>query len=211
MTIVDKIIQLGMALNIWCYARVDTVKPENLGKMKKAGINWLALGIETANPKVRNGAKKCMKTKDIKDVVRRIQDKGIRVIENYIFGLPDDSFITMEETLQMAIDLNCEFANFYSAMAYPGSRLYDIAISNRWELPKEWHGFSQHSYDTTPLPTKYLSAKDVLKFRDNSFHRYFNNEVYLEMIEDKFGQVVKNHIIQMSSVKLKRKLLENIN
>ena len=209
MTIVDKIIQLGMALNIWCYARVDTVKPENLGKMKKAGINWLALGIETANPKVRNGAKKCMKTKDIKDVVRRIQDEGIRVIGNYIFGLPDDSFVTMEETLQMAIDLNCEFANFYSAMAYPGSRLYDIAIRNRWELPKEWHGFSQHSYDTLPLPTKYLSAKDVLKFRDDSFHRYFENATYIEMIEEKFGQVVKNHVVRMASVRLKRKLLEN--
>lgn len=209
MAIVDKIIQLKIVLNIWCYSRVDTIKPENLRKMKKAGINWLALGIETANPEVRNGAKKCMKTKDIKDVVRRIQDKGIRVIGNYIFGLPDDSFITMEETLQMAIDLNCEFANFYSAMAYPGSRLYDIAIGNGWELPKEWHGFSQHSYHTLPLPTKYLSAKDVLKFRDDSFHRYFNNEVYLEMIEDKFGAIVKNHIIQMSSVKLKRKLFED--
>lgn len=209
MPIVDKIIQLKIVLNIWCYARVDTIKSENLGKMKKAGINWLALGIETANPEVRNGAKKCMKTKDIKYVVRRIQDEGIRVIGNYIFGLPDDSSVTMEETLQMAIDLNCEFANFYSAMAYPGSRLYDIAISNRWELPKEWHGFSQHSYHTLPLPTKYLSAKDVLKFRDDSFHRYFNNAVYLEMIEDKFGQVIKNHIIRMSSVKLKRKLFEN--
>jgi radical SAM superfamily enzyme YgiQ (UPF0313 family) len=41
MTIVDLLIQRGYELNIWAYARVDTVKPENLQKMKKAGIDWL--------------------------------------------------------------------------------------------------------------------------------------------------------------------------
>ncbi|MEI6705376.1 MAG: radical SAM protein, partial [Deltaproteobacteria bacterium] len=56
MAIVDGIIARGLDLNIWVYARVDTVKPENLAKMKQAGINWLALGIESANPDVRDGA-----------------------------------------------------------------------------------------------------------------------------------------------------------
>ena len=48
--------------------------------MKKAGINWLALGIESANPMVRDGASKRMKVCDIKNVVRSIQSEGIRVI-----------------------------------------------------------------------------------------------------------------------------------
>ncbi|MFQ5788246.1 MAG: B12-binding domain-containing radical SAM protein, partial [Thermodesulfobacteriota bacterium] len=121
MSIVDLIIEKGYDLNIWVYARVDTINPKNLQKMKKAGINWLALGIESANPNVRDGASKKMRVNDIKKVVRTIQEAGIRVIGNYIFGLPEDTNETMRETLNMAIDLNCEFANFYSAMAYPGS------------------------------------------------------------------------------------------
>ena len=31
-------------LNIWAYARVDTIKPSMLALMRKAGIRWLALG-----------------------------------------------------------------------------------------------------------------------------------------------------------------------
>lgn len=208
MAIVDMLVASGYDLNIWAYARVDTIKPENLKKMKKAGINWLALGIESANPDVRNGAEKKMRVADIKNVVRSIQEEGIRVIGNYIFGLPEDTLETMQETLDMAMDLNCEFANFYSAMAYPGSKLYDIAIKEGWELPKEWHGFSQHSYETLPLPTKYLCAKDVLKFRDEAFHKYFENIGYLNMIEKKFGRHVKEHIREMTKTRLKRKLLE---
>ena len=48
----------------------------------------------------------------------------------------------MQDTLDMAIDLNCEFANFYSAMAYPGSKLYLDAIKEGWELPETYVGYS---------------------------------------------------------------------
>lgn len=208
MTIVELLISKGYDLNIWAYARVDTVKTEHLKKMKKAGINWLALGIESANPEVRDGAQKRMRVKDIKNVVQTIQNTGIRVIGNYIFGLPEDTLETMQETLDMAMDLNCEFANFYCAMAYPGSKLYDIAVKKGWKLPEKWHGFSQHSFEMLPLPTKFISAKEVLKFRDTAFHKYFENPLYLSMIEDKFGMKVKEHIQEMTKTRLKRELLD---
>jgi radical SAM superfamily enzyme YgiQ (UPF0313 family) len=209
MTIVDLLLQRDYELNIWAYARVDTVKPENLEKMKKAGINWLALGIESANPDVRDGAGKRMRVKDIKNVVQAIRNEGIRVIGNYIFGLPDDNIKTMQETLDMAVELNCEFVNFYCAMAYPGSKLYDIAIKNKWQLPEKWSGFSQHSYDCLPLPTKYLTVEEVLKFRDDAFQKYFVNPEYLDMIKQKFGERILNHIKEMSSKKLNRKYTSN--
>jgi len=207
MTIVELLIERGYDLNIWAYARVDTVKFANLQKMKKAGINWLALGIESANPDVRDGASKRMRVTDIKEVVRTVQEAGIRVIGNYIFGLPEDTNETMQETLDLAIELNCEFANFYSGMAYPGSQLYEMAVKECWNLPEEWHGYSQHSYETLPLSTKYISAKEVLKFRDEAFNRYYKNQNYLKMIEGKFGKTVREHIQYMTKNKVKRKTL----
>ena len=209
MTIVDKILERDYDLNFWVYARVDTVKAENLEKMKKAGMNWFALGIESANPEVRDGATKRMRENDILKVVRHIQDNGIRVIGNYIFGLPDDNHDTMRQTLDLAKELNCEFGNFYSAMAYPGSRLYEIAVKEKWELPGEWHGFSQHSYETLPLPTKHISAAEVLRFRDDAFHEYFGNPEYLAMVERTFGKKVCDHVKAMSQKRLKRRILES--
>jgi len=208
MTIVDLIIQRGYDLNMWAYARVDSIKFENLDAMKKAGINWLGLGIESANELVRDGVNKRIRKKDVKNVVRRVQDAGIRVGANYIFGLPDDTIDTMQETLDFALEVNTELANMYCAMAYPGSKLYDIAVKEGWALPKEWHGFSQHSYETLPLPTKYLSAKEVLRFRDDAFHNYFESPNYLNMIEEKFGREVVAHVNQILRHKLHRKILK---
>lgn len=204
MAIAELIIQRGYNLNIWAYARVDSIKSENLKKMKIAGINWLALGIESANGLVRAGVNKDIKTKDIKGVIKTIQDNGISVGTNYIFGLPDDTRESMEETLDLALELNTELANFYCAMAYPGSRLYGLAIERGWGLPEEWVGHSQYAKEALPLPTKYLSAKEVLSFRDRAVNRYYTNQRYLDMIEKRFGVEVKEHLRMVAEIKLQR-------
>jgi radical SAM superfamily enzyme YgiQ (UPF0313 family) len=195
-------------LNIWAYARVDTVKPERLSLLRSAGIRWLALGIESGSEHVRDGAEKSLDEDDITGIVRAIQDAGIYVIGNFIFGLPDDDLDTMRQTLNLAKTLNCEFANFYSAMAYPGSPLYASAVEHGWTLPAAWSGYSQHSVDCTPLPTGKISAAEVLRFRDNAFHNYFSSESYLQMVDRQFGPETRRHIEEMASIRLRRQLLE---
>jgi anaerobic magnesium-protoporphyrin IX monomethyl ester cyclase len=200
---------LGPQLNIWAYARVDTVKSHLLDRLRRAGFRWLALGIESGSSYVRDGAGKALRSENIVSIVREIQAADINVIGNYIFGLPDDDLQTMRETLDLALELNCEFANFYSAMAYPGSPLYDQAIEKRWALPDRWSGYSQHSYDCLPLPTQKVSAAEVLRFRDDAFHIYFSSPHYLDMVSRRFGEETRRHIEEMASRRLRRRLLEH--
>ncbi|KMP12504.1 Fe-S osidoreductase [Candidatus Nitromaritima sp. SCGC AAA799-C22] len=206
MRLCDLIIERGYDFNFWAYARVDTVKDRFLEKLKKAGFNWLCLGIESKSKHVRDGAQKGhYNEQDIIDVVRKIQNAGIYIIANYMFGLPDDNYQSMRETLNLSKELNCEWANFYSGMAYPGSKLYDLALQKGWALPEKWHDFSQHSYEQLPLATDHLTAGQVLSFRDTAWQEYFTNPAYLNMVKSKFGQEVFDHINKLTSHKLKRK------
>jgi radical SAM superfamily enzyme YgiQ (UPF0313 family) len=207
MAVCDELIGRNYDLNIWAYARIDTVKPRMLDKLRRAGFRWLALGIESGSEHVRDGAEKSFSQADIISVVRQIQDAGINVIGNFIFGLPDDDVATMQETLDLALELNCEFANFYSAMAYPGSPLYAAAVDKGWELPATWSGYSQHSFDCLPLRTDKISAADVLRFRDQAFDRYFTSKRYLDMATQKFGWDTRSHLEHMARHKLTRKIL----
>lgn len=200
---------LGDLLNIWAYARVDTVKDEYLDRLRNAGFRWLALGIESASKHVRDGVEKGrFGSEEIVRTVRKVQSAGINVIGNYIFGLPDDTLVTMQETLDLALEAKCEFANFYSAMAYPGSKLYPMAIERGWKLPDQWIGYSQHSYETEPLPTETLTGAEVLRFRDHAFKTYFTDPHYLAMIRTRFGDAVVDHIARMVAQPLPRKMLE---
>lgn len=195
-------------LNIWAYARVDTVRENRLDLLRRAGVQWLALGIESESAYVRDGSNKRLKRDDIAEVVRAIQAAGIRVIANYIFGLPDDDLDSMRRTLQMAMDLRTEWANFYSAMAYPGSPLYDEAVRSGWTLPTSWSGYSQHGEDTRPLDTRRVGAATVLKFRDEAFHTYFTSPRFLDDTTRKFGEDAARHVRSMTTRSIRRKLLE---
>ncbi|MBV8716509.1 MAG: cobalamin-dependent protein [Chloroflexi bacterium] len=200
------IVEAGLDLNIWAYARVDTVKQGLLEPLRRAGVTWLALGIESASKHVRDGVEKGrFGSEQIIEVVRSIQSAGINVIGNFIFGLPDDTVDTMQDTLDLALELKCEFANFYSAMAYPGSKLYEMAVDQHWELPETWSGFSQHAYDTLPLRTEAVSAGEVLGFRDHAFQVYFNDPGYLASVRTKFGDATASHIQEMAQKPLPRK------
>jgi len=210
MKLCQLIIDRGYDFNIWCYSRVDTVKERYLETLKKAGVNYLALGIESGNTKVRKDVTKGrFDDVDIRDVVKKIRDSDINVAANYIFGLPEDDHESMRETLDLALEMNTEMANFYSAMAYPGSPLYGIARQESWKLPETYAGYSQHSYETQPLPTKHLSAAEVLAFRDKAWMDYHTNPKFLDLLKEKFGQVAVDETLRSTKIKLKRKILED--
>ena len=202
----DLLIERNHNLNLWVYGRVDTIRPELLRKLKRAGVNWICLGIESGNETVRNSVNKKI-GREIRDVVHQIQANDIHVLGNFMFGLPEDTLATMQDTLRLATELNCEYANFYTVMGYPGSSLYDWAAGNDGHLPESWDGFSQLGYQTRPLPTKHLSAAQVLRFRDEAFFQYHANPAYLEMIDKKFGSLVTQHITKMLAISLRRQLL----
>lgn len=205
----ELIIARGHKFNIWCYSRVDTVREQYLDILKRAGVTYLALGIESGNKAVRKDVTKGkFEDVNIRDVVQKIRDHGINVAANYIFGLPEDDIASMQQTLDLALEMNTEMANFYSAMAYPGSPLYGIAKKEGWKLPSTYAGFSQHSYYTQPLPTKHLKAEQVLEFRDKAWMTYHTNPKFLKLLRDKFGPTAADETIRSTQIKLKRKILE---
>jgi radical SAM superfamily enzyme YgiQ (UPF0313 family) len=130
------------------------------------------------------------------------------VIGNYIFGLPEDDKSSMQMTLDLAMAMNTEEANFYSAMAYPGSPLYGMAQKEGWALPSSYAGFSQHSWEAQPLPTKHLTSQQVLAFRDEAWMKYHTNPKFLELLKSKFGQVAVDETKKSTKIKLKRRILE---
>ena len=77
------------------------------------------------------------------------------------------------------------------------------------EPNKTWHSYAQLGTETRPLPSKYLSSMEILKFRDEAFIKYFRNAKYLTMINEKFGKKVVEHINDMLKIKLERNIIVN--
>lgn len=208
MKICDLIIERGYDFNIWAYSRVDTCKPEYLERLRKAGVKWLALGIENPNTVLRKEVHKGgFKDVRITDIVSEIRSHDMSVMSNYIFGLPVDTHESMKETYQYAVENMTEAVNFYSAMAYPGSPLYNRSLKSEWEIPSSYSGYSQHSYDTLNLRNENLTAAEILAFRDNAWKDFHTNLSYLNLIEMKFGVKARENVERSAQITLKRKIL----
>jgi anaerobic magnesium-protoporphyrin IX monomethyl ester cyclase len=208
MPILENCIEEQYGFNMWTYSRIDTVRPNALETFKKAGVNWLALGVEAGNQIVRQEVSKgSFKEVNIREVCQTIKESDINIISNYIFGFPEDNMDTMQETLNLALELNTEMANMYPCQALPGSPLYHTARQNGWDLPSSFEAFAFLSYESEPMRTKYLSAAEVLKFRDEAFQTYFTSPAYLDVVETRFGATQRKNVEDMTTIRLKRKLL----
>ena len=148
-------------LNIWAYARIDTVTRKMLVAMKRAGINWLAYGFESVKDK-----KFSPRTED---VIKMTEDAGINIIANFMFGLPNTTPDDDIASLEFAKGHLFEWVNFYEAKPYPGSQWYEDSIKDQ-----NWSNYDQYS-------------DSRMKFRDTAFESYFTNPEYLKKIDGKFG------------------------
>jgi len=207
--LINGLIERDLGLRMWAYSRVDTVRAQYLEQFKQAGIQWLALGVEAANQNIRREVSKgSFEEVNIRQVINTVRSAGVNVIANYIFGFPDDTLATMQQTLDLALELNTETANMYPCQALPGSPLYYTAKTNGWKLPDDYAGYAFLSYESQPLPTRHLSAAEVLRFRDQAWHSYFTNPAYLNLVETKFGTEERRNVEDMTKIRLRRKLLE---
>ena len=169
--ICDRLIERRYDLNIWAYARVDTVDQQMLDKMWKAGFNWLGFGFESGSDKVLDTVNKRANLAQAKRVVKMVHDAGINVMGNFILGLESDTIETMNQTMEFAKNLDIEFINLTNFECLPGSPAYR-------EQQKDWDKYSQFS-----------TEKDKMRqFRDEAFNDYFLNPNYLNHIRQKFGE-----------------------
>lgn len=197
-------------LKMWAYSRIDTVKrPEILKKVRKAGIKWLCLGIESGKKDIRlEVSKGKFEDVDVEKIVKQVEDADINVLANYIYGLPGDNRQSIEETFKLSQKLNTLGWNTYAAMALPGSQLYAEAINKKIPVPEKYDEFSFHSYSTKPLPTEHLKAYEILQLRDQKFDEYFKDENFLNKIKKKFGAKAERNILDMLKIKLNREIIE---
>lgn len=197
-------------LRLWVYSRIDTVPtPEELVNIRKAGIRWLCLGIESGDKKIRlEVSKGKFEQVDVEQVVAQVEDAGINVMANYIYGLPGDTPETIQQTFELSAKLNTLGWNTYAAMALPGSPLYAKAKEEGQLLPSRYEEFSFHSYETIPMSNENMKASEILRLRDEKFTEYFSRSKFLLRIEEKFGKMARDNIELMNSKILRRKIIE---
>ncbi len=207
---IDGLAERQYDVNFWAYARMDTVTPDLLKRLRKVGVKWVAYGMESVSQNVLTNIHKGYNRKFYDEVIDMTRDADMSICADFIAGLWLDNYDTMRETYDFAVEKNFEWLNLYPAFAYPGTPMYQEYLDGeRMNSPTNWAEYSLYGYQCKGVKTKYLTSEQVLQWRDEKFLEYHSRPEYLDMIEKRFGLKTRAHMMEMTKHPLARRILED--
>lgn len=109
--------------------RVDLITDEIAQKMQASGCYNVSIGVESANNDVLKKMNKNNTKEKIYDGIQILRKAGIDVMGQFMIGNPGDTLETVKESIEFAKTSNLTGAEFYTALPYKDSLLYDYVMN----------------------------------------------------------------------------------
>jgi radical SAM superfamily enzyme YgiQ (UPF0313 family) len=121
----------------------------------------------------------------IRTAFRNLREAGIKSFGFFIFGYPGDTPASMDATVDYAIELDADFANFYPAVPYPGTELHEKCVREGLLRSDDW---SRLEYSYYVLEGGDLDEHVVMRAINRAKRRFFLRPAYLAR---HFGDVLQ--------------------
>jgi len=141
-------------------ARCDDIikNRDALPKLRKSGLGWVLLGVESSDSSTLNSFKKGITPEDAKEAVRLLKKNDIFAHAMLIIGNRKDTAKSIENLRRFVEDLDPDFAIFAILTPFPGNEIYDEAKRNGWIEDANW---SHYDMVHAVMPTETLSRNEV--------------------------------------------------
>ncbi len=120
----NMILASGLKMTWSCTARVDTVKPDILGLMKKAGCWEISFGLETGSNDLLKKMDKQAEVEKSAQAVTWTYAAGIRTKGLFMLGFPGEDEHTIQQTKDFIREIPMTIMNLTKFTPYPGSPIY---------------------------------------------------------------------------------------
>lgn len=151
-----------------CTSRVTT-DYETLKAMREAGCRLLIVGYESGNPQILKNIKKGATIERARQFTKDCRKLGLTIHGDFILGLPGETRETIRETIDFAKQLDVETIQVSVAHAYPGTELYDFAVSNGFLVPGT-SMVDEGGHQLVHIEYPGLPAEEVLE----AVHRFYD-------------------------------------
>lgn len=178
------LMERGIRVKWKCEARVNLVDQELLSAMAKAGCYIIAYGVESGNPELLKAINKGFTREQVVRAFRMTRNVGIETLGYFMIGIPGETRETIRQTLDFAMELDPDYAQFAIATPYPRTELYAQAKKKCLLEKTDWESYSYFGDSATPvMRTESLSTeelRDELRRVTRSF--YFRRRYVLKKL-----------------------------
>jgi len=191
-----------------CNLRLDLVDEDQASRLKKAGCDLIAFGLETGNEELRKKIlKKNISNREILNSCKLLKSYGIRIKANNMLGLPGETLKDAIETLQLNIDIHTDSSWVGLFQPFPGLELTEYAIEHGHYYPadndkieksievsfirgkdtKRLTNLQKFFYFMTKYPKSMRFFIFITKFRNNILFKLFHKLWYVHYVYNYVG------------------------
>lgn len=156
---------------VWsCYTRLDLIDEQMLKEMKNAGCWNIFFGIESGDDELLKNITKKMTVDQMRKAVRMVQKSGIEIRGSFMIGLPGETPEMARKTIDFAIELDPDYAQFSITTPYPGTQLWNSY--EQWgTLNKDFKNY--HGWMPVFVPKGYKSKEELEQINKEAFRRFY--------------------------------------
>jgi len=160
---------LNMSWSLPSGVRIDTLDDELLDQMERSGCYSLALGIESGSNRTLTATRKGLTVELVRRKMELFRGRRIKVTGFFLFGLPGETLEEMEKTIELALELPLDRAQFNNFMPLPGSDIWESLRQEGRLGNLDWKRFFVHDVaycddGIRPEQLKQLQRRAYLRF-----------------------------------------------
>lgn len=156
-------------------ACVNQVDKPLLQAFRDAGCWAILFGAESGVQKNLNAIRKGTTLSQIRKAVKAAQEVGLRVSTPFMFGIPGETYEEGLETINFAIDLNPDIANFHAITPFPGTYLYD----NLEKFGSLSDKLSDFTYQGAAFVPHTMTREEIMELRRIAFKKFYGRPSFI--------------------------------
>ena len=173
----DEICRQNLKIPWACFTRVNLVDPDLLRKMKLAGCYQIFYGVEAATQRLLDVIKKDITIPQVRNAFRWTHEAGIESLASFMIGLPTETEAEAYQTIDLAIEIDADYAQWQKTTPFPGTELYQIAQNHGKILTADWTKFTV--WNEVVYVTNGRTKEDILKVEKAAFRRFYLRPGYI--------------------------------
>jgi radical SAM superfamily enzyme YgiQ (UPF0313 family) len=168
LALAEEIVARNLKLRFECETRLDRLDEALLLALHRAGMRAMSFGVESLDPAtLKKAGRRPIPPEHQRAIISFCRNLGIKTAAFYVFGFMQDTWDSIAQTIDYAIQLGSTFAQFKILTPYPATplwkQMHQLVYEQDWE---KFDGFTPtfNHPNLSPSDLKFLLGAAYTRF-----------------------------------------------
>jgi len=169
----EAIVARGVKMDWVANSRIE-VDYETMKALKAAGCRHLCVGFESGDPGSLAYMAKGTNTGRMFEFMKDARRAGMLVHGCFMVGFPGEDAAALQRTMDLALKLNPDTAQFYPMMVYPGTEAFDDYKRRGWITASSYRDWlTPEGLHNCVVQNEHFSSAELVRWCDTARRRFY--------------------------------------